>query len=141
MTSARIHIDPGRKIGQLDERIYSCPFISGKRPGDSDGDLRRSRSHAAKLNCHADEVSTPLSLRFQLFAAFTEHMGRCIYGGMYEEGSSLSDERGFRKDTLQAMKELKASLRESPFRSKMHLDRDAQWRPDHQVRRSFSYLI
>lgn len=33
-------------------------------------------------------------------------MGRCIYGGIYDPGSSLSDENGFRKDVLEALKEL-----------------------------------
>lgn len=33
-------------------------------------------------------------------------MGRCIYGGIYEPGSPLSDENGFRKDVIEALKEL-----------------------------------
>lgn len=33
-------------------------------------------------------------------------MGRCIYGGIYEPGSPLSDENGFRKDVLEALKDL-----------------------------------
>ena len=36
----------------------------------------------------------------------TRHMGRCIYGGIYDPGNSLSDENGFRKDVLEALKEL-----------------------------------
>jgi alpha-L-arabinofuranosidase len=35
-----------------------------------------------------------------VFGGFVEHLGRCIYGGLYEEGSPLSDDRGFRKDVL-----------------------------------------
>ena len=34
-------------------------------------------------------------------------MGRCIYGGIYDPGNSLSDENGFRKDVVKAMQELK----------------------------------
>lgn len=34
-------------------------------------------------------------------------MGRCIYGGIYDPGNPLSDEDGFRKDVLEALKELK----------------------------------
>jgi alpha-N-arabinofuranosidase len=41
-----------------------------------------------------------------IFGQFIEHLGRCIYGGIYEEGSALSDERGFRKDVLAAVKRL-----------------------------------
>ncbi|KAI5928067.1 glycoside hydrolase superfamily [Camillea tinctor] len=40
------------------------------------------------------------------YGGFTEHMGRCIYGGIYEPGSPLSDSRGFRKDVLEALREL-----------------------------------
>lgn len=33
-------------------------------------------------------------------------MGRCIYGGIYDPGNPLSDENGFRKDVIEAMKDL-----------------------------------
>jgi alpha-L-arabinofuranosidase len=33
-------------------------------------------------------------------------MGRCIYGGIYDPGSPLSDGNGFRKDVIDAMKDL-----------------------------------
>jgi alpha-N-arabinofuranosidase len=32
----------------------------------------------------------------RLFGAFLEHLGRSIYTGVYEPGSPLADERGFR---------------------------------------------
>ena len=38
----------------------------------------------------------------RIFGQFIEHLGRCIYGGIYEEGSNLSDERGFRRDVMEA---------------------------------------
>ncbi|PSR90547.1 Arabinosidase C [Coniella lustricola] len=41
-----------------------------------------------------------------MYGGFTEHMGRCIYGGMYDPGNALSDERGFRKDVLDALRDL-----------------------------------
>ncbi len=45
-----------------------------------------------------------------LFGNFAEHLGRVIYGGIYEEGSPLSDADGFRKDTMQAVKDLEVTL-------------------------------
>lgn len=45
-----------------------------------------------------------------VFGNFAEHLGRCIYGGMFEEGSPLSDAKGFRKDVLQATKEMGVSI-------------------------------
>ncbi len=45
-----------------------------------------------------------------IYGNFVEHLGRCIYGGLYEPGSSLSDKNGFRKDVIQATKELKVPI-------------------------------
>jgi alpha-L-arabinofuranosidase len=42
----------------------------------------------------------------KVYGNFVEHLGRCVYGGIYEENSPLSDERGFRLDVLQAVKGL-----------------------------------
>ena len=40
----------------------------------------------------------------RIFGSFIEHLGRCIYGGVYEEDSPLSDARGFRTDVLDAVR-------------------------------------
>ncbi len=45
-----------------------------------------------------------------LFGNFTEHLGRCIYGGVFEEGSPLSDSAGYRKDVMEAVKNLGVSV-------------------------------
>lgn len=42
-----------------------------------------------------------------IFGGFAEHLGRCIYGGIYEPGSPLADTNGFRQDVLAALKRLK----------------------------------
>jgi alpha-L-arabinofuranosidase len=41
-----------------------------------------------------------------LFGSFLEHLGRAIYEGIYEPGSSLSDANGFRKDVLEEVRNL-----------------------------------
>ncbi|MFC1921288.1 alpha-N-arabinofuranosidase [Chloroflexota bacterium] len=41
-----------------------------------------------------------------IFGGFAEHLGRCIYGGIYEPGSPLADEQGFRTDVLDALRRL-----------------------------------
>src|SRR2546427_9394022 len=43
----------------------------------------------------------------RIFGQFVEHLGRCIYGGLYEEGSPLADARGFRRDVLDAARPLR----------------------------------
>ena len=45
-----------------------------------------------------------------LFGGFAEHMGRCIYGGIYEPDSPLADARGFRTDVLAALREQQYSV-------------------------------
>src|SRR6188472_2617382 len=49
-----------------------------------------------------------------LYGNFVEHLGRCVYGGIFDPGSPLSDENGFRKDVLQAAKDLKVSITRYP---------------------------
>ena len=62
---AKIKIDPERRVGELDRRV---------------------------------------------FGGFIEHLGRCVYGGLFDEGSSLSDEQGFRKDVLGAARDLRMPI-------------------------------
>ncbi|HPT28055.1 MAG TPA: alpha-N-arabinofuranosidase, partial [Bryobacteraceae bacterium] len=45
-----------------------------------------------------------------VFGNFAEHLGRCIYGGLYEPGSPLADERGYRKDVMKAMQDMRVTL-------------------------------
>ncbi|MGQ9917109.1 MAG: alpha-N-arabinofuranosidase [Bryobacteraceae bacterium] len=45
-----------------------------------------------------------------IFGNFAEHLGRCIYGGIYEEGSPLADEKGFRKDVMEAVRGLGVTI-------------------------------
>jgi len=42
----------------------------------------------------------------RLFGAFVEHLGRCVYGGLFEPGHPTADEKGFRRDVLTLVKEL-----------------------------------
>jgi alpha-N-arabinofuranosidase len=45
-----------------------------------------------------------------VFGGFVEHLGRCIYGGMFDEGSALSDGQGFRRDVLDLLRPLRLSV-------------------------------
>jgi alpha-N-arabinofuranosidase len=45
-----------------------------------------------------------------LFGNFAEHLGRMIYGGIYDEGSPLADADGYRKDVMEAIKPLDVSI-------------------------------
>ncbi len=42
----------------------------------------------------------------RMFGSFIEHLGRAVYGGIYEPGHPLADEDGFRKDVIEMINEL-----------------------------------
>lgn len=46
----------------------------------------------------------------EIFGQFLEHFHRQVYGGVFEPGSALADERGFRLDVVEALQELKAPI-------------------------------
>ena len=46
-----------------------------------------------------------------IYGSFVEHLGRCVYGGIYDTVSSLSDKKGFRKD--EALQKAKTDYLES----------------------------
>jgi alpha-N-arabinofuranosidase len=46
----------------------------------------------------------------RIFGQFIEHLGRCIYGGIFDEGSPLSDARGFRRDVLESVRPLRVPI-------------------------------
>ncbi len=46
----------------------------------------------------------------RLFGSFVEHMGRCVYGGIYEPDHPAADADGLRTDVLKLVKELGVSV-------------------------------
>lgn len=46
----------------------------------------------------------------RIYGGFIEHLGRCIYGGIFEENSPLSDAQGFRQDVIEAVRPLRMPL-------------------------------
>lgn len=42
----------------------------------------------------------------RLFGSFVEHLGRCVYTGIYEPGHASADEAGLRTDVLELVREL-----------------------------------
>ena len=49
-----------------------------------------------------------------VFGNFAEHLGRVIYGGIYDEGSPLADENGYRMDVMKAAQELGVTVLRYP---------------------------
>ncbi len=62
----------------------------------------------ATVRVDAAAATTPLNRL--VLGGFIEHFHRQIYGGIFEPGSPLSDEKGFRKDVIAALRELRLSV-------------------------------
>jgi alpha-N-arabinofuranosidase len=50
----------------------------------------------------------------RLLGAFLEHLGRAVYTGVYEPGSPLADEHGFRRDVIAEIKQLGVPIMRYP---------------------------
>lgn len=61
---------------------------------------------ASKSHIYLDTNRTISSISPLLFSGFAEHMGRCIYEGIYDPASPHADKNGLRKDVLAALREL-----------------------------------
>ena len=61
-------------------------------------------SQQASVSIDPAFVVAPVNRR--VFGSFVEHMGRCVYTGLYEPGHPTADEDGFRGDVLDLVREL-----------------------------------
>ena len=62
----------------------------------------------AKLILDRDYVISTIDKR--IYGNFVEHLGRCVYTGIYEPGHPQADEEGFRRDVLELVKRLNVSI-------------------------------
>ncbi len=58
-----------------------------------------------KAQIFLDTNRTIATISPLLFGGFAEHMGRCIYEGIYDPESVHADEHGLRKDVLEALRD------------------------------------
>ncbi|MBB4141144.1 alpha-L-arabinofuranosidase [Microbacterium invictum] len=58
----------------------------------------------ARITVDSDAVVAPLNRR--IFGSFVEHLGRCVYDGIYEPGHPTANEDGFRLDVVDLVREL-----------------------------------
>jgi len=65
-----------------------------------------------RLVVSADHAAGPVDER--VFGGFIEHLGRCVYEGLYEAGSPKADADGCRKDVMAALKRLRMTAMRYP---------------------------
>ena len=44
------------------------------------------------------------SIDKRIYGSFIEHIGRAVYGGIYEPGNENADDMGFRRDVIDLVK-------------------------------------
>ena len=71
-----------------------------------------AQTPAARIKIDIDRTIGEVDPR--LFGSFAEHLGRMIYGGIYDEGSPLSDQDGYRTDVMDAIKNMGVSILRYP---------------------------
>ena len=68
----------------------------------------QAQSQTARIKIDTERVIG--EVHPHVFGNFAEHLGRCIYGGIFDEGSPLADADGFRKDVMEATRGLGVTL-------------------------------
>ena len=63
-----------------------------------------------KATIHASGSDPVGTIDDRLFGSFIEHLGRAVYGGIYDPGHHKSNALGFREDVLKLVKELGISI-------------------------------
>ncbi|MFV0251769.1 MAG: alpha-N-arabinofuranosidase [Beutenbergiaceae bacterium] len=79
-----------------------------------------------------------------VFSGFVEHLGRCIYGGLYEPESPHADEHGFRTDVAGALQDLRVPVLRWPggnFVSNYHWTDGIGPREDRPVRMELAWHL
>ncbi len=97
-----------------DKRRHFLQQVAGAGMACSANLLLRPFAFAQTTSVGSDDVTriyvdsrrTISPLDPNLFGSFLEHLGRAIYEGIYDPGSSLSDATGFRKDVMDEVRQL-----------------------------------
>jgi len=57
-----------------------------------------------------DPLNTFAPVQARTFGSFVEHLGRCVYSGIYEPSHPIADDNGFRADVIEAVRELGVTM-------------------------------
>ena len=59
-----------------------------------------------RVHIELDKRAVIAPVRYRTFGAFVEHLGRCVYTGLYEPGHPTANEDGVRMDVVELVQEL-----------------------------------
>jgi alpha-N-arabinofuranosidase len=90
-------------VGQLSRRAFSTALAT--LPW-----VIRAQSTPRRARVKIDTERVIGDIDPKIYGNFVEHLGRCIQGGVFDEGSSLADADGYRKDVLEAARKLNVTI-------------------------------
>ncbi|UOE93565.1 alpha-N-arabinofuranosidase [Alkalihalobacillus sp. LMS39] len=67
-------------------------------------------ANAKKAKMVIDKDFTISQIDERIYGSFIEHLGRAVYGGIYEPNHPLADEQGFRQDVMKLVQELNVPI-------------------------------
>ncbi|PZD94193.1 alpha-N-arabinofuranosidase [Paenibacillus sambharensis] len=67
-------------------------------------------SQLKKASMVVDKAYRVAEIDKRIYGSFIEHLGRAVYGGIYEPGHPTADEQGFRKDVLELVRDLNVPI-------------------------------
>ncbi len=87
----------------LSRRAFTASLAATPLLGQS-----RTAPLQSRIKIDTERIIGPIDPK--IYGNFAEHLGRCIEGGIFAEGSPLSDTDGYRKDVREAVKNLNVTL-------------------------------
>lgn len=70
----------------------------------------RTETDMKKANIILDKDFVIGQIDDRIYGSFIEHLGRAVYGGIYEPGHESADELGFRKDVIDLVRKLNVPI-------------------------------
>src|SRR6185295_7198045 len=92
-----------KKAVSVSRRAFSSALIAAPW-------VLRAQQGALRARIKVDTERTIGDIDPKIYGNFIEHLGRCIEGGVFDEGSTLSDADGYRRDVFEAVKKLNVTL-------------------------------
>jgi len=87
-------------------KVVAFVLLAGCASTSTSHSTKQELPSVNKLVVHADKGKEKISRN--IYGHFSEHLGRCIYGGFWVgEDSTIPNTRGIRNDVVEALKQLK----------------------------------
>ena len=93
-----------RKMAGIGTSISASQLLSGFARAQT------ASSASGPTRVYLDTRRARATLDRDVFGSFLEHLGRAIYEGIYDPGSTLSDSNGYRKDVLEEVRRLNVPI-------------------------------